>query len=118
MYKGLTRSPVTIIVFSIITCGIYYLYWLWQVKNDVNGMTGRGEEISTGLYIISLFIPFLWLILWYKADNALKEVSKQKSVSYGESNFIIWIVAMAVGLGSFIAMFQIQEGLNNIWAAD
>jgi hypothetical protein len=118
MYKGTTRAPVTIIIFAIISCGIYYLYWMWQVKKDINGLLGR-EEISTGLWIAGLFIPLIWLYLWYKIDLGLKnEICKQKGVTYGDNNFIIWLVcALVAGVGSFIAMFQIQEALNAVWAA-
>ena len=114
MYKGVNRSPVTVIILSIVTCGIYYIYWLWQVKNDINGLTGR-EEISTGLFIAAIFIPFIYLIIWNKADNVLDEVCREKGVGY-QKNFIMWLVlALVAGVGLYIAEYQMQEAFNKLW---
>ncbi|MCL2108142.1 MAG: DUF4234 domain-containing protein [Oscillospiraceae bacterium] len=115
MYKGKTRSPVTVIIFSLLTCGIYYLYWLYQAKTDVNGLLGR-EELSTGLYIAAILVPFVYLLLWYKIDNALAdEICPPKNVPYNK-NFFIWLILTFVGgIGSIVAMFQIQEALNKHW---
>ena len=117
-YRGVERSPVTIIIFSILTCGIYFLYWLWQLKEDVNGILGR-EEMSTGLFIACIFVPYLYLLMLYKADNALKETCPQRGVNYNPDNFMIWLILdLLTGVGVYVAMYQIQEPLNNIWKLD
>jgi hypothetical protein len=116
MYRGTRREPVLVILFSVLTCGIYYLYWLYQVKNDVNGLLGR-EEISTGWYVAAIFVPFLYLYLLYKADLALVEVCPQRGVNY-TSNFTLWLLLTLLGVGIYVAMFQITTTLNELWGPD
>ncbi|MDR2533068.1 MAG: DUF4234 domain-containing protein [Oscillospiraceae bacterium] len=113
MYKGVTREPVLVILLSLITCGIYYLYWLWQVKNDINGILGR-EEISVGLYIAAIFVPFVYLLIWYKTDAAFIQVCPEKGIPYAGS-FILWLILTLIGIGTIVAIYQIQSTFNKLW---
>ena len=119
MYKGVTRSPGMVILLSIVTCFIYYYIWLWWTKEDLNKLLGR-EEITTVMFICSIFVPFFYLYYLYKADIALNdEICPPRNVTYSK-NFILWLILdLLVGVvGSCIAMFQIQETLNKIWELD
>ena len=117
MYKGETKSPGMVILLSLVTCGIYGMIWMWNHAKDINGITGR-EEISPGLAIASMFVPFIIILFWQKSDNALVEVSAQKGLSYN-SNFMLWVILLFVSyVGYWIYMYQAQEALNKIWEAN
>src|SRR5215471_10068311 len=45
------RSPVAVIVLSIITLGIYFLYWTYQVFRELKENTGQGVGGPIGLLI-------------------------------------------------------------------
>lgn len=55
MYKFTQRSPITIILLSIVTCGIYFIYWLYVTSKEINDALGR-EEINTVLGHTRLFL--------------------------------------------------------------
>lgn len=116
MYKGEIRSPGMMILLSIVTCSIYYYIWLWKTKDDINGLLNR-EEIPSYLVILAIFIPFVDWFIWYKVHTAFEqEVCPQKSVAYSSNNFLLWVLlAVLAGIGTFFAIFQIQETLNKIW---
>ena len=109
-----TRSPVTCIILTFITCGIYYLYWLWVTNQQINDLTGT-EVVSSGMLVLGWFcFPVLWYN-WYKWDYVLQDLGRQHNVRYG-SNFIIWVIlSVFVGVGTFIMMFQIQDTLNMMY---
>jgi UDP-N-acetylmuramyl pentapeptide phosphotransferase/UDP-N-acetylglucosamine-1-phosphate transferase len=76
------RSPVAVVIFSIVTLGIYAIYWVVKTKGEINGLGGK---IPTAWLIIiplaniyfiyrysedfSIFVkkdnnPILWFLLW------------------------------------------------------
>jgi len=108
------RNPVTVILLSIITCGIYALYWYWVTNQQINELLGR-EDIGAGVLILGWFcLPVAWYN-WYKWDKSLVEISQNYGVPYS-SNFILWIILSVVaGVGSLVMMFQIQDTLNSVY---
>jgi len=117
MYIGKVRNPVTVIILSIITCGIYYYFWLYTAMDDLNKAAGR-EVINPALFLIlSIFVPFVVLYVFYTMDKAFAEISKNEGITYKE-NFILWLILyLACGVGMYVGMYQLTEGFNALWAA-
>jgi len=85
---------------SILTFGIYYLYWAVQTKEEMNSL---GANIPTGWLLI---IPIANLYWWYKyCDAFAKFVSKDNN---GVLYFIIVIIL------PIIIPAIVQSGLNEI----
>jgi hypothetical protein len=55
------RSVVQVILFSIITFGIYHLYWYVATKEEMNS---RGATIPTGWLLIIPIVQFYWIWKW------------------------------------------------------
>ena len=115
MVRGVERNPVMVIVFSIITCGIYGIYWQYTVGKEINAALGR-EAMNPLLAILALiFYPILFYYV-YLMDNALVELAPRANVQY-ESKFIIWLISMFF-IGTVIQLFMVQTTLNEIWASN
>ena len=115
MYKGTIRSPVVVILLSIVTCGIYYLYWMYSCAVDVNRVFDE-ERINPVLWILLslLFPPLSFYMLW-QLDTNLKKIADAEDVPYKE-NFIMWLIlALVCGVGVYVAMYQLQDGFNRVW---
>ncbi|MDR0943687.1 MAG: DUF4234 domain-containing protein [Ruminococcus sp.] len=106
------KSPITVILLSIVTCGIYYMYWSWQTNEEIKRLSGSVEEVSTAMLILGWFCgPLAWYN-WYKWDKSLQSVSQSSTESYN-TNFIIWIVlSIFVGVGLFMMQYQVQDYIN------
>ena len=115
--EGEIRKPVTVILLSIITCGIYTLYWEWITKDQINKLADK-EIIGSGLLILSWFCFPVRLFVWYKWDLGLQEIVKRFNVKYN-SNFILWVIlAVVAGVGYFVLLFQVQDTLNKIYGGE
>lgn len=114
MPKGVERNPVTVIILSIVTCGIYSIYWLYMITKEINAALGE-ERINFVLYFLVgiLCFPLIFLGM-YKIDEALVQLQARIGLQ-GKSNFVLWIILSFVGVGTFIMIYQVQEALNELW---
>jgi len=116
MYIGMTRSPFVVILLSIVTCGIYALFWYYTIMKDLNLALGE-ERINPVLFLVLGILcgPVFWYVL-YVMDKGLLEIARNEGVNYSE-NFILWLLLTFIfGIGSFVAMYQITCAYNEIWA--
>ena len=105
-----------VILLSIVTCGIYNIYWLYTVMNDLNNVSEKPVIDNVTMYLVLSIVcaPIYWVTL-YKIDKGLAEVCPKENVSYKE-NFLLWILLLLVGIGPLFAMFNIIDAMNGIWA--
>ncbi|MBO5101695.1 MAG: DUF4234 domain-containing protein, partial [Clostridia bacterium] len=59
------REIVACIIFSIITCGIYLLYWMYKMNDEINAITGTRDDTSGGIVILLIIVTCgLYGIYW------------------------------------------------------
>ncbi len=118
------RSLFKLIVFSILTVGIYDL-WFWsRYAKDMNivcsgdGKTTRGIIVRILLGILTLGIyEFIWL---YSAGERIANNSRAKGIPCNTTggNVLLWdIFGILIIIGPFIAMYKLIDGLNSLCSA-
>ena len=114
-YVGVNRNGLLVIVYSILTCGIYMYYWYYTVMEDINRASGEVRINSALLLVGSIFcFPVIWVML-YQIDKNLARLAREEGTSYNE-NFILWLLLTFIcGIGTLIAIFQITNGYNELW---
>jgi hypothetical protein len=109
---GKIRSPGIVILLSIVTLGIYGLYWQYSTFKEMKDHTGQGIGGGVGLLlaillgIVNVFLMPAEVGNMYAAEGQVKPIS-------GVSGF--WVFLPIVG--SFIWIFKVQGNLNRYWAA-
>jgi len=68
------RSMLMQVVLTIVTCGIYTVYWFYQVSKELKDDTGD-EDASPALWTVLLFIPFGAIYSFYKLSELYEEWS-------------------------------------------
>jgi Domain of unknown function (DUF4234) len=104
------REWLLVAIFSIITLGIYYLYWTYQVFRELKEHTGQGIGPVIGLVIGIVFNPVNWFVLPSEIGNMYAAAGKEKPVS-GATGF--WNFIPLVGF--FIWVWKVQGALNRAW---
>jgi len=91
------RSLVLAIIFTILTCGIYGIYWMIQLNNSINALAGEHEATSGGMvFLFTLLTCGIYGIFWmYKMGE---RVDKIKGVEGGNSH-ILFLILGILGLG-------------------
>lgn len=103
------RNVAVCIVLSIITCGIYSLYWVYCVHNDVQEVSGQPMGVSGGLVIVLDIVTCgIYGIYWnYKMGQMLDSAKGQPNGNSG----ILYLVLALFGL-SIVSMAIMQSELN------
>jgi len=65
------RNPALVIIFSIITLGIYFIYWFVQTKEEIKSL---GANIPSAWFII---VPIGNVYLLYKYCDGFSEYVKK-----------------------------------------
>jgi hypothetical protein len=92
------RNPALVIIFSILTFGIYGIYWFVKTKGEINSM---GANIPTAWLMI---IPIANLYFLYKYSEGFCNFVKKGD------NIILWFLLFF--LISPLAMILVQIELN------
>ena len=96
------RSPLTVLVLSLITCGLYMLYWSVVTKREMNT---QGAQIPTAWLLI---IPIVNLYWSWKFSEGVETVTKS-----GMSGPVAFLLLYLLGpIGAAI----IQNELNKVAA--
>ena len=107
---GKVRNPAFVVVISIITLGIYFLYWTYQVFRELKEHTGEGVGGVIGLVIGILIGIVNWFLLPSEVGNMYARAGLEKPVS-GVTGF--WNLIPIVGF--FIWVFKVQGAMNRIY---
>jgi|TARA_Y100000310_G_C20597754_1_gene771381 hypothetical protein len=89
------RNPFLIILFSIITFGIYGIFWLVFTTNELKKNT---QSAPNPLLLLLMLIPFVnfivMLIYFWKYSKAINELTGFNSLAL----FLLWIFIGPVGM--------------------
>jgi hypothetical protein len=109
---GKIRSPWAIIGLSIITLGIYGLYWQYATFKEMKDHSGNGIGGGLGL-VLAIFIGFVNLfIMPSEIANLYKARGQEAPVSAATGCWIFLPI-----IGGFIWLFKVQGRLNDFWEA-
>lgn len=112
--KGETRNVWTVILLTLVTCGIYGIIWVYNTAKEINAYLGE-EKINPVLALILCFVPFGILYVFYVYNDALKEMNAKAGLPQSD-NFVLWIILYFVaGISMYIFEYQVQTELNQIW---
>lgn len=107
------RNPALIIIFSLLTCGFYFLYWIYRVSDQMR-FYSTNEGISPGVEILLCIFCAPYLIYWfYKYGKSVYEAQIRAGMTFPEDNSILYLILSIFGLG-LIAACIMQLSLNRL----
>ena len=86
------RSVATVVILSIVTCGIYSIWWTYVT---LTALQAEGKNTSIPPIVTMLLILFVssagGALLGYDADVNINEIKKARGINTAD-NKILWIV--------------------------
>ncbi len=108
--KGKVREPILVIVFSIITFGIYFLVWSYKVFHENREFSGHGVGGGLGLLFAFLLGIVNIFLLPSEIGNIYERMGRAKPVR-GVTGF--WNLIPLVG--GIIWIFKVQGAMNRLY---
>ena len=113
------RGIVSLILLSIITFGIYGLYWIYSLAKDVNVICAGDGKKTSGLikYLLLGIITFgIYDLVWiYMLGDRLQDNGPKYNLTIKESGgtILLWyILGSFIIVGPFIALYIIIKNTN------
>jgi len=114
------RNPLGVVALSIVTFGIYFLFWYYFVSREMkdfgeaHGTDDCGTSPVTSLLAVSLgaFIivpPFVSIYKSFKRMNAASRLAGAGDGFDAGLGILLWIFL------SPIALYLYQQNLNKVW---
>ena len=112
--KGKERNVALVIIFSILTCGIYSFYWLYATTEDVNYYLGDNDTSGGLVVLFSIITCGIYLLYWYYKIGKRISYSQEKAGVRVSDDSIVFLLLSIFGL-SIVSTAIIQSNLNKIW---
>lgn len=102
---------VTCVLLSIVTLGIYYIFWEYQLVKGLKALK-NDESRCTGEILCLIFVPFYNLYWWYTRGQSVQEEFSKRNYS-SSGNGIVYLILGLFGLGIISAAIM-QKDFNSI----
>ncbi len=113
-FRGTNRNIALCIVFSIISCGIYSLYWMYVLNEEMNAITGDSRGTSGGLVILfSILTCGIYTWYWYYKMGEKVDFIKERSGMPSSSSPILFLILGIFGLG-IVNFALMQDTINKL----
>ncbi|MBN1898724.1 MAG: DUF4234 domain-containing protein [Spirochaetes bacterium] len=113
--KGKVRSPAFVIILAIITCGIYYLIWIYNVAKELKLFLNK-EDLNPGLDLLLCIVCPPFAIYWVYKYGQLIDEALEKVKLKPEDNATLYLVLAIFGF-IVVDMAIMQSSLNKVWSA-
>lgn len=111
------RNPILCILFAIITCGIYQLYWIVVTTNEIQATLRNpdGSVNSGGMVILFTiltcgFYSYYW---WYKQGQRLAQLQQENGLPQTD-NSTLFLILCLFQIGQIVNVILLQTELNKI----
>ena len=104
------RNIALCIIYSIITCGIYQIYWFMKITDETNELSGNTTLASGGMAFL-LTIVTCGIYGWYWAYKMGEKIDIIKGTPNANSG-ILYVILQFFKLG-IVNYCLIQDTLNN-----
>ena len=103
-----TRSIALGIIFSLLTCGIYSLYWQYKQMKTLNGWLGRTDYRFLMWLLLSILTCGIFALYYeYKMAVGINEIQENNSLHVTDYLAVICVLLAVFGIG--IASLAIQQ---------
>ena len=108
------RNIALAIIFTIITCGIYGIYWFIVLNDEAKSYSEDATMVSGGVaFLLTLITCGIYGIYWvYRMGKAI-EMAQSKNGLVATDNSVLYLILELFGLG-IVVWDIIQSDLNTI----
>ena len=115
------KNFVTVLLLSIVTCGIYAFYYYYVMTQDINTMVGDdGQNVDPATVVLLTLVTcgFYSWYWYYVQGNRMKALADQNCIPCQENGttYLLWVLvgSLICGLGVWIGMYLMIKNFNQL----
>lgn len=122
MRNGTQRSPVSVLILILLTCGLYYFWWAYTTSREIDEYLGESDIPPIVHLLLLIFTGTLWWFVWDILTARRIARMQARAGLPAKDNSILYLIlnllgaGPVAGLGVLVALLQ-QSDLNAIYAA-
>lgn len=115
------RDPVLVVILSIVTCGIYLIFWYARIYDELITLTGKTPTGNT--FILDFLLFFLTLGVWgiyvdYRISHHLNDLQEERGMTVNDTAALVVVLDVAayftIAFTSFLSSAIQQDLLNRM----
>lgn len=107
------RNIGVAIILCIITCGIYYLYWIYALTNEVSHLNDDPSFNGGTTLLLGIITCGIYFLFWYyQLGEHIMELRAKKNLP--AQNESILLVVLAIFSFGLIAIAIAQSNVNRV----
>lgn len=110
---GKKRSPIAVLLLSLLTCGLYFIYWQYVIMNEMGDYLGEEINPLKELFFIVITCGLYGIYLYYKYGKWVYKCTLKGNIEASD-NSLLYVICSIFGLGIVVSCFM-QNTLNQVW---
>lgn len=107
------RNIAVCIILSIITCGIYGIYWFVCLTNDANTVSETAGTSGGVAFLLTLVTCGIYGLYWMYKQGEKLDAAKAKKGMPASNSGILYLILGIFGLG-IISYALMQDSINKV----
>lgn len=108
------RSVATVIILTIITCGIYGLYWLYVTADALEKEGQTGQLAPVVQLILALFLGGIgYIFVGMAADKNLNAIKTKRGLPTSDNQVVYILLGLIIPI---VLIGMIQNDINQLTA--
>ena len=105
------RSIPLCIILYLFTCGIYPIYWMIVLNDEINAASRQAGTPGVAVFLLTLITCNIYSLYWmYKMGERVEIIQG----TYSGNTGLLYLVMSFFGLGC-VAMALMQDALNRLY---
>lgn len=113
-FKIPRRDIVLYFVLTLVTCGLWGIFWFCTLTDDSNRVSGHPEAMNGVVNLLLVIVTCgLWGLYWaYTVGNRIDEAKAARGIAVSGTG-AIYLILFLIGCG-WIAELMMQSELNKL----
>lgn len=103
------RNVGLAVIFTLITCGLYGIYWFITLTNDVGKLSGDYNFTGGKHFLLVLVTCGIWSFIWsYQVGKQISEAQRMRGMIVAD-NSVLYLILNFLGLNIVVhALVQLD----------
>ena len=107
------RSVGLAIILSIITCGLYNIYWMYAMTNEVGQLSGDSSFSGGKTILLTIVTCGIYSLFWYYQLGEKIAKAQENQERLPKDDGLIFLLLGIFGLG-IVSMAIAQSNVNQL----